>query len=369
MGLCGSIEPKFDRMIALPSIAFQGFQGSAESVTARQFHGRTVLSLKSYPTGQATVAQVTRRSAMSMITKSYKTLSDEQMRAWARLAKTAHGQSSFGQPAELSAINLYVRLNVNRVMAGEEILRTPPEQLSVLPNVSFSSIWVTPELVVIKGIKHESVPLKLVVKVSAGQSAGVSQGWGNTVIVSPGMVDDWGDADVTKLYTKTLGLKPEVGKKVFFEFYWLDVDTGCTGISSKGAQIVMTEEEAEEAGMPVRLSYSFGDLNVEESGKFDALDIDFSTAAPVVYMESIFGKSGDTAAGEVVLERSIPTELTGHAFLVGRGNSEDGDLKPQSYLVYVTNRDGVGKMTFARRGGRMIEPTEVFGPAMLVTSN
>lgn len=356
-------------MKAIPSIAFEGFSGSAKGVTARQVHGRTILSVKCYPTGYVTPIQVVRRSAMARITKAYKTLSDEQMRAWDALAKRSRGRSVFGKAAELSGINLFVSLNVNRVMAGLDILRTPPAQLSVLPNVDFSSIWVTPELVVIKGIKHQSNPLKLVVKVSDSQSAGVSQGWGHAVIVSPGMVDDWGDADVTKLYTQTLGVKPVVGKKIFFELYWLDTETGCTGISNKDSQIVLTEEEAEEAGMPVRLSYSVADLNVEESGKFDALDIDFSTAAPVVYMESIFGKSGDTAAGEVVLERSIPTELTGHAFLVGRGDSEDGDLKPQSYLVYVTNRDGVGKMTFARRGGRMIEPTEVFGPAMLVTSN
>ena len=356
-------------MIALPSIAYGGFSGSAGGVTARQVHGRTVLGIRTYPTGFATAAQLVRRSALKKITKMYKLLSDEQIRAWETLARTAHGQSVFGQAAEMSGINLYVRLNVNRTMAGEDLLLTPPAALSVIPNVEYGSVWVTPELVVIKGIKHESAPLKLVVKVSDGQSTGVTQGWAHAVIVSPGIVDDWGDADVTKLYTKTFGVKPVVGKKIFFELYWLDTSTGCTGIPAQASCVVLTEEQAEEAGMPVRLNYSFGDLNVEESGKFDALDIDFSTAAPVVYMESIFGKSGDTAAGEVVLERSIPNELTGHAFLVGRGDSEDGDLKPQSYLVYVTNRDGVGKMTFARRGGRMIEPTEVFGPAMLVTSN
>ena len=38
-------------MIALPSIAFGGFSGSAKGVTARQVGGRSILSLKCFPTG------------------------------------------------------------------------------------------------------------------------------------------------------------------------------------------------------------------------------------------------------------------------------------------------------------------------------
>ena len=66
-------------MIALPSIAFGGFSGSAKGVTARQVGGRSILSLKCWPTGEATNAQVARRTSMSKITKSWKMLSEEQM--------------------------------------------------------------------------------------------------------------------------------------------------------------------------------------------------------------------------------------------------------------------------------------------------
>ena len=47
---------------------------------------------------------------------SYKLLSDAQMKAWENLAEHTTGQSVFGQKAQLSGINLYVRLNANRVM-------------------------------------------------------------------------------------------------------------------------------------------------------------------------------------------------------------------------------------------------------------
>ena len=66
-------------MIALPSIAFGGFSGSAKGVTARQVGGRSILSLKCFPTGVATSAQVARRASMSKITKSWKTLTEAQM--------------------------------------------------------------------------------------------------------------------------------------------------------------------------------------------------------------------------------------------------------------------------------------------------
>ena len=95
-------------MQALPSIAFGGFSGSAKGVTARQVGGRTILSVRSWPTGQTTNAQVARRASLSKITKSYKLLTDAQMLDWEKLAEHCTGASVFGQKAKISGINLYV---------------------------------------------------------------------------------------------------------------------------------------------------------------------------------------------------------------------------------------------------------------------
>ena len=78
-------------MIALPSIAFGGFSGSAKGVTARFQDGRSILSLKAYPSGYATAAQMVRRSALAKISKSYKNLSDAEHKAWENLAEHATG--------------------------------------------------------------------------------------------------------------------------------------------------------------------------------------------------------------------------------------------------------------------------------------
>lgn len=179
-------------MIALPSIAFEGFSGSAKGVTARRVGGRNILSVKAWPTGPTTNAQVARRTSMSKISKSWKQLTNEQMREWDRLAEHASSASVLGQKTEVSGMNLYIRLNVNRAMAGEALLSTAPEGNVAVPNVEYSQISVTPELVAITGIKHQASPYKLVVKMSAGQSAGISNGWSKTVIITPGIEDDWG---------------------------------------------------------------------------------------------------------------------------------------------------------------------------------
>ena len=131
-------------MIALPSIAFGGFSGSAKGVTARQVGGRSILSVKCWPTGAATGAQLVRRASLKKISKSWKELTSDQMRDWDRLAETATGQSVFGQAAQLSGMNLYVRLNANRAMAGEPLMTNAPLHTVAVPNVEYEQVVVTP---------------------------------------------------------------------------------------------------------------------------------------------------------------------------------------------------------------------------------
>lgn len=177
-------------MIALPSIAFGGFSGSAKGVTARQVGGRSILSLKCWPTGAATSAPLARRASLKKISKSWVALSNEQRADWDRLAEHASGASVFGQKAQFSGMNLYVRLNANRVMAGESVIADAPAGQVAVPNVVFTQVVVTPQFVVLGGVTHEPSPNKLVVKMSGSQSSGVSNGWSKTVIITPGMEDD-----------------------------------------------------------------------------------------------------------------------------------------------------------------------------------
>ena len=347
-------------MIALPSIAFGGFSGSAKGVTARQVGGRSVLSLKCFPTGAATGAQLVRRASLKKISKSWKALSSEQMREWDRLAEHASGASSLGKKAEISGLNLYIRLNSYRVMAGESMMADAPAAEVAVPNVSYSQVVVTPELVVFGGIKHESAPLKFVVKMSVSQSAGVSNGWSKTVIITPGMEDDWGEADVTRLYLKTIGVEPVPGEKVFIETYWLDTATGFTGLECRDTVVVTGESPYQR-----RVKAMMDNLDPTEESHVSSLDVDFSTGSPVALFSAQCLGHSNVASSEVYLDQQLPAEVVGTGMAIGRSNDDDGHINAQSYLVYMYNLNGKSQLTFAHRGGPYYTKTEVFGTGII----
>ena len=344
-------------MIALPSIAFGGFSGSAKGVTARQVGGRSVLSLTCYPTGVATGAQLARRASLKKISKSWKELTSAQMADWDRLAEHETGQSSFGQKAEISGLNLYIRLNSNRVMAGERIVSDAPVALVVVPNVEYDQAIITPQLIIINGIRHQSSPFKLVVKMSGSQSSGITNGWSKTVIISSDTEDDWGEADLTKLYLKTIGVEPTPGQKVFIETYWLDTSTGFTGQVFKDSVIVTGESSYQG-----RVRVTMDNLDPASEQHVSALDMDFSTAAPVIYFDTVCLGHSNVASSEAILDKELPEELIGLSYALARGMGEDGSLHPQSYQIQSMVWRQKTELHFMHRGGKYIKPTEVFGP-------
>ena len=346
-------------MIALPSIAFGGFSGSAKGVTARQVGGRSVLSLKCYPTGVATGAQLARRASLKKISKSWKELTSAQMADWDRLAEHETGQSSFGQKAEISGLNLYIRLNSNRVMAGERIVSDAPVALVVVPNVEYDQAIITPQLIIINGIRHQPSPFKLVVKMSGSQSSGITNGWSKTVIISSDTEDDWGEADVTKLYLKTIGVEPVPGEKVFVETYWLDTSTGFTGQVFKDSVIVTGESSYQG-----RTRVTMDNLDPASEQHVSALDMDFSTAAPVIYFDTVCLGHSNVASSEAILDKELPEELIGLSYALARGMGEDGSLHPQSYQIQSMVWRQKTELHFMHRGGKYIKPTEVFGPGV-----
>lgn len=200
-------------MIAKLSIAFNDFAGTAKDVTARTVNGRNVLSVRARQSKVVTPAQATSRNQLSKISREDKQLSDSQMRAWEVLAEHLKGISYFGKAAEMTGHNAFVRLNSNRVIAGESILRDAPSHLVTIPNLVYTCVIVSPELITINGIQHEPDSFKQVIKMSVSQSAGVTSGWSKTVIISHGMEDNWGEANVTRLYFNIIGYNRSLDRK------------------------------------------------------------------------------------------------------------------------------------------------------------
>ena len=218
-------------MKALPSIAFNEFKGSAGDVTARVSKGRQVLSARSMHSSSKTPAQAVSRNRLAKISRSYKKLTNEQMKAWAVLAEKMKGISTFGQAAELTPHNAFVRINSNRAMVGMPLLTEAPVYKADVPEVEYEDFWITPERIVFMNVQQPSDNHFLVVKMSPAQSPGVTNGWSKTVIVAPGVDVEYGDVDLTEKYTCVKGFELIAGQKYFCEFWWLDSTTGFTGES------------------------------------------------------------------------------------------------------------------------------------------
>lgn len=351
-------------MIAIPSIAFGGFSGSAKDVTARQRDGRSILTVRCWPTGQTTNAQAVRRASLAKITKSYKTLTESQMREWERLAQQASGVSVFGQKAELSGINLYVRLNANLVMAGESMIMNAPAALSSVPDAAYRLAVVSPSMVVFQGIRHKPLPMKLVVKMSAAMSPGISNGWSKTVVVSPNAEDDWGEADLTMLYTKTIGITPEVGQKVFIEVYWMDTSNGVTGQVTRGSVFCMTDEQAAALVGGSRARYTEEDLL--PGSTVSECDIEFSTGTPAIYFDLVSEGMQGYYQSEIYLDKDWPGGLRGTCYLLGR-NMNSGRYNINILSCQLTKSgDNIPMGIINAVTGIMAKPAEIFGTTILV---
>ena len=218
-------------MIVKPSIAFNDFAGTAKDVTARNVKGRNILSSRAQHSKIVTPAQAVSRNRLSKISRTFRQLSDSQINQWEVLADHLKGISTFGQAASLTAHNAFVRINSNRAMVGMPPLEETPVYINDVPEVLYDDLWISPDMIIFTGLQQPSESHVLVFKMSPAHSPGVSCGWGKTVIITPGMAPDWGDADLTALYTEVMGVSPETGKKYFCEFYWMDKNTGFTGES------------------------------------------------------------------------------------------------------------------------------------------
>ena len=346
-------------MKVIPSIAFNEFSGSAGDVTARSVKGRTLLNHKAYQPKTKTPAQASSRNSLSKISRAYKQLTDSQMQSWEVLAKHLKASSYLGSSTEMTAHNAFVRINVNRCLAGEPILKNAPSHTGLIPDVAYSSVVMTPQMIMFSGIKHESAPYKLVVKMSSSQSAGISNGWSKTVLLASDIEDDWGEADVTRLYLKAIGVEPVPGQKVFIEAYWMNTQTGIGGQVFKDSVLVTGESTYQP-----RMRVTEENLDPAQEQSVSTIDVDYSTNAPVVNFNAVCLGYSNVAASKAYLEENLPSELLGISYALGRGMGEDGSIHPQSYQIQTTNFSRKTSINFNHRGGAYIKPTEVFGPGI-----
>lgn len=350
-------------MKALPSIAFNDFSGSAKDVTARSTSGGTILSVRSYPSKVYSPGQKVQRNSLSKLSRAYKQLTDSQMQSWEVLAKHLKGVSTFGKAAELTAHNAFVRINTNRQMAGEDLLVDAPSYLSDIPEVDCESIWVTPSRVLLTGVANPTGTYKLVAKMSAGQGTGVTSGWNKTVVITPGMEDDWGDAGLTELYTEKIGYMPSIGEKVFIELYWLDPAKGLVGETMRTTAICMSEAQAKEEGFTPRVQF-FNDMFEDPKAHLVSADVEMPGGTSQMVVEGVTDIKGFGSYFTLYSEDTPEEFFEGDTMVFSRSTTRP-DFKPGIFSVSFRKEYKSGKyrqvMSFSHRAGGYDKKSEVFG--------
>lgn len=210
-----------------PSVPFGGMSGSAGIVTARSTRFGTILSGRCHQPGRVTPNQKNSRALFARVGRSFKRLTAEQAEAWAAYA-AAHAFGS-RMRTQSPAVNAYVTLNCNRALLGLEMLMVPPMEIPTIPDVEYSNIIVTPGLIQFSRLVNPGAGYRLAVRMSAAASAGKTYGGGLPVLVDAGFIPEERFADVTKVYTDRLTVKPTPGQKYFIETAWMDVATGVSG--------------------------------------------------------------------------------------------------------------------------------------------
>lgn len=349
-------------MKALPSIAFNEFKGSAGDVTARVSKGRQVLSGRAMHSRIKTPAQAVSRNRLSAISRSYKKLEDVQMAAWASLAEKLKGISTFGSAAEMTAHNAFVRINSNRIMAGMPMLTDAPVYTNDVPEVEYDDLWISEDVIVFTGLVVPSESYRLVVKMSPALSPGTSNGWSKTVIVAPGIVPDWGDADVTKLYTETIGVAPEEGMKYYLECWWLDVNTGFTGESMWVSAICKAGSTAYDEEYVPRTRVTMD--SVTETEGFEELDAEISHGSAILSVDAFYSNNTGVASGNFILAKALENVPNCETFVLARCSNPDRNdyLKPCMFFARFRTWRGETNGTLGSRGGQYeSEHVEVFG--------
>ena len=359
-------------MKALPSIAFNEFKGSAGDVTASESKGRQVLSTRCQHSHVKTGPQAVSRNRLSSISRSFRKLSDSQMKEWVILAERMKGISTFGKAAELTAHNAFVRINTNRALTGMPMLESAPVYTSDVPEVDYDDFWVTPDRIIFVGLNQPSVHHRLVVKMSQTTSAGVSSGWNNIVIITPALSPDWGDADITEAYIDRIGFAPVSGQKYFLSFWWMDSETGFTGESMAASTICSNLSNVNKKLYKGRPRMNFSDAVSDANSPFKDMSLELSGSPVMVTASGEYGFLGNGSYMYVDFNDETFPRNDVDCFLMGRGL---GKCKYEiSYIEHsvkpLVGVDGYRRrIAISRRGGQYLREFEVFGTAADVAVN
>jgi hypothetical protein len=182
------------------------------------------------PSNPQTNSQTLARGRMTSNAQGWGGLSDAQRSAWNSAVSDFKGTNVFGDSVNPSGFNLYCRININRAIAGQAALDTPPLPAGVPYLSTFGvaavsatgvvTITYAPALAV-----GESMVLEATPSMSPGKSFVKNQFRVIDILTSA----DASPAAVTAAYAAKFGAPGEVGQKIHLRAKIIDNATGLVG--------------------------------------------------------------------------------------------------------------------------------------------
>lgn len=210
-----------------PSIAFDEFAGSAKGVTAAKSRGRKYIRNRGYGSSSSTSFQGDVKAIFLQLTKSFKSLTSEQIAAWNALAQTQEGRSALGSKAKITGFNLYLRLNHWVVSCGGNALTTPPSLTGVpAPSAATLALTSTAFTLTLASIPDDVSNLKLIVKASAPQSRGISDAYSKASTFSTPITPVTTAIALKTDYDAKHEAPTAVNPKVFVKWFFVNTVTG-----------------------------------------------------------------------------------------------------------------------------------------------
>lgn len=349
-------------MKALPSIAFNDFSGTAKDVTARNVKGQIILTVRPFPSKVVSPSQRTKRNALARISRAYKQLTADQMKSWERIASKSKSQQVLGSYSDFTAHNLFVRLNANRAYIGEDILKDAPALDVEIPIVRFTDWCLNEDYICFTGVEDQDERFLLVAKMSDAQSTGVSSGWDKAVIISPDNVPDWGDIDLTDGFCQVIGGNPVSGKKYFIELYWIDSESGLTGIPVKVSGICQSGSQISGETFGRRIAVHDRDLIRDEYDHLHDLSVEFAPGSTIMTVETSYDTGNyNVASAKAIIPKVIGDRFPNFRSYVAGRRSAAGYYWPSFYECNKWAWGGSIEMNFSNRGGFWNRQGIIFG--------
>ena len=211
----------------IPSIAFEEMSGSAKGVTAAKMKSRKYIRNRGYGGSVRTSDQAKVKSVFKMLTTTWRTLTNERILAWNKLALSQEGHAVLGTKAKLSGSNLFTRLNYWVVALGGQVMVNPPEINSVEAPSSATIVCQGDTFT----FKLDQAPahnggIFLVIEATAGTSNGASRSHASAAAIKLVEEPTATGVDIRADYVAKNGAPSAAAPKIFFRYYFVDSSTG-----------------------------------------------------------------------------------------------------------------------------------------------